>query len=231
MFPKIIFSFRFILAQVRQKFPVFYYGLFLGLFSPAAMTTPLNPTGAEVIVALNCDDRHRNRLHEETLNLERVEPDHRIHANDNKTKQTVLTPSDVVLGVAARSHSTAIVCESDFIKALDLIIANARTVHFNPFHAGMSFRAIKCYGAPLISSAPIFPILSKPTANWMSSCNSNNADNGNITKVVKYGSDLSGCTSVSIPASSTALWKSHSVVSCKVSNLLSKTQDGKCLSV
>jgi hypothetical protein len=143
----------------------------------------------------------------------------------------LLEPDDVVFVAAARSHGTAIVCVSGFVKALDLVIANARTVHFNQFFIVMTFRATKCYSTPMISSALIFPIFSKPTANWMCSCNGDNVDNGNTTKVVEYGSDPSDCTSVSMPASRITLWKSHSVICCKVKKLPSKTQGGKCLSV
>ena len=248
MFPQIFFLFRFISALNLQRFPEFYDGLFLVLFWLVALATPSDITRTELTVALNCDDTHSNRLHEKTLNLERAGPDHQVYASCNKTKQTVLiipqdrqiliseasallTSDDVVLGAAAGSHSTAMVCVSGFISALDLAIANARIVHFNPFHADMSFLAIKCYAAPMMSSNSIIPIFSKSTENWMSSCNSNNADNGNITKVLEYGSDLSGCTSVSMPASSTVFWKSHSLVCRRVSKLLAKTQDGKCLSV
>ena len=212
------------------------------------MATPSDLTRTEATVALNCNDIHSNSLHEETLNLERAAPHHRVHANGIKTKQTVLiiaqdrqiliteasallAPDDVVFVAAARSHGTAIVCVSGFVKALDLVIANARTMHFNQSSIGMTFHATKCYSTPMISSALVFPIFSKPTANWMCSCNGNNVDSGNTTKVVEYGSDPSGCTSVSMPASSTALWKSHSVICCKVTKLPSKSQGGKCLSV
>lgn len=201
MFPQIFYLFRFISASIPQKFPDSYRGPFVVLFSSAVMATPSDLTKSEVIVSLNYDCRNSICCHEETLNLGFAGPDHCIYADDNKTKQTVLAK------------------------------AKGRTGHFSQSCADKSFCAVGYYGAPMISPVASFPIFSQSTESWVFPNNRSEAAHSNTAKVVENGSDLSGCTTVPIPASSTALWKSQSAVCRIVLKLLFKTQDGKYLHV
>ena len=201
MFPQIFYLFRFISASIPQKFPDSYRGPFVVLFLSAVMATPSDLTKSEVIVSLNYDCRHSIRSHQKTLNLVSIELDHWIYANDNKTKQTVLAK------------------------------AKGRTGHFSQSCADKSFCAVGYYGAPVISPVAIFPIFSQSTQSRLFSNNRSEAAHSNTAKVVEHDSDLSGCNSVLMSASSTALWRSQTAVCRVVSNLLFKTQDGKYLRV